>query len=161
MRTVATATFDDLTYIGSWLCDADRTELAATRDPDDYVSLAKDAMKGDHHYVALDNAVPVLAFGATRPVEDYVIVWGFKTAKARPVMPLVTRYIVTTMIPAIRAAGTHRARCLVHVDNAPSIKWLTRLGFHPKADLLGFGAHAEDMCLYEWLPPDAQRPADA
>jgi len=161
MRTVATATFDDLTYIGSWLCDADRIELAATRDPDDYVSLAKDAMKGKHHYVALDDAVPVMAFGASKADSESVVVWGFKTARARPVMPLVTRYIVTTMIPALRAAGFNRAVCLVHPGNAASIAWLTRLGFRLKADLLGFGTHAEDMCLYEWLPPDAQRPADA
>jgi len=156
MRTVATATFDDLTMIGSWLCESDRVELAATRDPDDYVSLAKDAMKGKHRYVVLDDARPVMAFGAIRSGPGAVVVWGFKTERGWPAVPLATRYIKSTMIPSLLDAGFKRANCLVHSCNQASIKWLVHMGFTPKASMVGVGAHGEDMLLYEWLA-NAQR----
>ena len=49
-RNVHDATLDDLMLVGSWLCAADRQELAATRDPDDYEGLALDAWQSGVHW---------------------------------------------------------------------------------------------------------------
>src|SRR5262245_14013820 len=129
MRTINDATFDDLLYVGSWLCPADRLELAATRDPDDYEGLALDAMQSPIRKVVLDNAIPTFAFGANPVSGDIAAVWGFKTERGCQAIRQVTRHIRQTMIPELRAMGIRRAACLVHADNHASQKWLSRLGF--------------------------------
>jgi hypothetical protein len=99
LRTINDATYDDLTYIGSWLCDEDRLELALTRNTDDYVALANDAWASKYKYVALEEAVPVMAFGA-RPMQGTALVWGFKTERGWGAIRSVTKFIRRTMIPA-------------------------------------------------------------
>jgi hypothetical protein len=157
MKTINDATFDDLVYIGSWLCDADRAELAATRDPDDYVALARDAWRSPIKKVVLDNALPVFAFGAnpTGTESDLATVWGFKTRQGVRAIRQVTKYIRKIMIPELRAMGIRHAACLVHADNNASKKWLSHLGFRPKATLREFGTHNEEMILFQRDEPDA------
>jgi hypothetical protein len=133
MRTINDATYDDLTYIGSWLCEEDRLELALTHNTDDYVSLANDAWASKYKYVALEEAVPVMAFGARRMVRDTALVWGFKTDRGWGAIREVTKFIRRTMIPALHKAGVRRAVCGVHPDNVVSQRWLRHLGFAPRA----------------------------
>ena len=64
MIRIEWANYDDLAYVANWLSDADRMELAATRDPDDYLRLAGDAYQSRYKLVALDHSVPIFAFGA-------------------------------------------------------------------------------------------------
>jgi hypothetical protein len=154
-RNIHDATLDDLMLIGSWLCAADRQELSATRDPDDYESLALDAWKSPFKKVALDNAVPVFAFGANPVDADLALVWGFKTEQGWPAARTVTKYINGIMIPELRAMGIRRAACLVHPDNTRSQRWLALLGFRLKATLWGFGTRKEDMFLFQRDEPDA------
>ncbi len=134
MTHVATATRDDLIHIASWLCDADRHELAVTRDPDDYVGLAMSALASDIHMVALEHDIaPVLAFGAYQIGRGRVHVWGFKTERGVRVMRTVTKYILRIMIPHLRENGIVQATTLVHRDNTLSRRWLAHLGFRPRA----------------------------
>jgi hypothetical protein len=155
MRTVNDATFEDLMYIGSWLCVSDRQELSVTRDPDDYESLATDAWESSVKKVVLDNGEPVLAFGAKPCVDDIVLVWGFKTEKGWSAVRTATKYIRRTMIPELRAMGIRHGVCLVHPDNVPSQRWLTHLGYTLRATLTGIGSRHEDMLLFGWDEKDA------
>jgi hypothetical protein len=155
LRTINDATFDDLLYVGSWLCDMDRVELAATRDPDDYVGLARDAWESPIKKVVLDNGQPVFAFGALPRPDGVAAVWGFKTSDGATAARQVTNYIRKTMIPALRAMGIRHAACLVHTDNNVSKKWLSHLGFTPRATLREFGTHNEEMILYQRDEMDA------
>lgn len=148
MRTINAPTLDDLAYIGSWLCEADRIELALTRDPDNYVSLALDAFESDFKYVVLDDGVPVMAFGA-KPIGPMAIVWGYKTDRGRLVVPMVTKFIKRTMIPALHKQGVSRAVCLVHPNNWASHGWLRHLGFTPRATTREFGTRHEEVLLFQ------------
>lgn len=140
------ATLEDLAYIGSWLCDEDRQEMALTRDTRDYLKLARDALDSAVCKVVLVNAEPVFAFGAKVEGQS-ASVWGFKTEKGWNSILTVTRYIKRTMIPALRDRGVRQAICLVHPDNRRSCKWLAHLGFRSEATLQGFGSHGEDTLL--------------
>lgn len=155
MRHVHDATIDDLMMIGSWLCSADRQELAATRSVEDYEQLALDAYASTVRKVVLDEAVPTFAFGANPLEGDMAIVWGFKTERGWAAIREVTKYIRRTMIPELRTMGIRRAVCLVHPDNTRSQRWLAHLGFRPEATLRGFGIHNEDMLLYQRDEPNA------
>jgi hypothetical protein len=152
MITIATATFDDLAYIASWLSPVDRMELALTRDPDDYLGLARDSHNSLIHMVALDHAMtPVFAFGAHPHGVDAATVWGYKTRQGTRAIRTVTRYLRDEMIPSLRAIGVVRATCYVHRDNAGSRLWLARLGFRPKAMTGDLGA---PLLLYQRDEPN-------
>ena len=155
-HSVHDATLDDLMLIGSWLCAADREELAATRDPDDYEGLALDAWRSLYHKVALEDARPVFAFGAN-PIgdTDMAQVWGYKTEAGWASARTVTKYIQRTMIPELRAIGIQRATCLVHPKNVRSQRWLAFLGFRLEATLQGFGSRKQDMLLFQRDDADA------
>jgi hypothetical protein len=134
MIRIADATFDDLCYIGSWLSAVDRMELAVTRDPDDYPSLARDAFASMIHKVALDHAgTPIFAFGAYPIRKGIAHVWGFKTRDGPKAIRTVTKYLLKELIPDLREAGVVRAVCYVHEENHGSRKWLAYLGFRPDA----------------------------
>ena len=156
MITVNAATYDDLTYIGSWLCDEDREELALTRDPDDYVSLANDAWESKFKFVALDEATPVMAFGA-KASKNFAVVWGFKTERGWPAVRSVTKFIRRTMIPALHKAGVYRAVCAVNPGNAVSQAWLRHLGFVPRATTRDIGTRHGEVILFERI--DNREPA--
>ena len=153
MMTINTATYDDLTYIGSWLCEEDRLELMLTRDTDDYVSLANDAWASKYKYVALDEAIPVMAFGARPMVRDTALVWGFKTDRGWGAIRSVTKFIKRTMIPALHKAGVRRAVCAVGPDNTVSQRWLRHLGFVPRATSRDIGTRHEGIILFERIDP--------
>lgn len=155
MRTVNQPTLDDLLYIGSWLCESDRLEMALTRDPYNYVSLAHDAWESRFKYVVLDNALPVMAFGA-KPISSTAIVWGFKTDKGWPAVPTVTKFILRTMIPALHDIGVRQAVCLVHPENWASQSWLRHLGFTPRATSREFGTRRQEVILFQRDEPDAR-----
>jgi hypothetical protein len=154
-RNVHDATLNDLMMVGSWLCASDRQELAATRDPDDYEGLALDAWKSPIRKVAVEEAIPVFAFGANPIGSDMAQVWGYKTERGWASALTVTKYIRRIMIPELRAMGIRRATCLVHPDNVKSQQWLALLGFRPKATLWGFGSRRQDMFLFQRDEPDA------
>ena len=148
MHTINAPTYDDLTYIGSWLCEEDRLELMLTRDTDDYVSLANDAWASKFKYVALDEALPVMAFGA-RPIKGAALVWGFKTDKGWGAVRGVTKFILRTMIPQLHKAGIYRAVCAVHPGNTTSQAWLRHLGFVPRATTREIGTRHGEVILFE------------
>jgi hypothetical protein len=153
--TINQATEEDLAYVGSWLCDDDRQELACTRDQDDYMSLARDAGQSTVCKVALDDGLPVMAFGArTIPATDVALVWGFKTVKARPAIPSVTKYIRRIMIPALRSLGVRHGVCIVHPENKASQDWLRLLGYTPRATSRDIGT--QEVIIFQYDdPPDA------
>lgn len=152
-RTIHDPVFADLLAIGAHLCEADRIELAATRDPKDFNALATDAWRSPVKYVVRDDGVPVMAYGALPIGDGQVVVWGFKTEQGWRAIPVVTKHLKRTMIPILQSQGIRSAICFVHVENTRSIKWLEYLGFKPEATLVGFGTHGEDMILYQRIEP--------
>lgn len=154
MITINQATQEDLAYVGSWLCDDDREELACTRDPDDYVGLARDAFASTVCKVALDDGLPVMAFGArTEAGNTVALVWGFKTAKARPAIPSVTKYIRRVMIPTLRHLGVRHGVAVVHPENKASQDWLRLLGYTPRATSRDIGT--QEVVIFQYDDPDA------
>lgn len=154
MRTIVAPRLEDLLCVAAQLCASDRLELSLTRDDvDDYVSLAHDAWECPIKHVVFDRE-PVMAFGA-RPLGATALVWGFKTVDGWPAVPLVTRFILRTMIPALRDIGVRRAICLVHPLNAASQTWLRHLGFTPRATTREFGTRHEEVVLFQRDEPDA------
>lgn len=134
MIQIATATMEDLAYVASWISPVDRMELAVTRDPDDYLKLAKDAFQSKVCKVALTAfGLPIFAFGAYPVSKSEARVWGFKTRNGVCAIKEVTRYLRSDMIPKLRDIGIVRASCHVHKDNRGSQRWLAHLGFEPKA----------------------------
>jgi hypothetical protein len=154
MITINDATVEDLTYVGSWLAPDDREELALTRDPDDYVSLADDAWRSTVCKVALYDAVPVMAFGAKTDGRT-ALVWGFKTDRAVPALAMVTKYIRRVMIPVLQDMGVRKAVCVVHPQNRASRDWLQILGFTPRATRRDIGTQGEEVVLFQRDEPDA------
>ena len=134
MITIANATYEDLAYVASWLSAVDRMELALTRDPDDYRSLARDAAASSVCKVALDGGlVPIFAFGLYPVGKSALQVWGFKTERGPRAILSITKYLLKDLMPAMRIAGYTRAACRVHRDNLQSRRWLAHLGFVPEA----------------------------
>jgi hypothetical protein len=129
--------------------DADRAELALTRDPDDYVALAHDAWDLIYKKVVLDDSRPVMAFGAKRLNATTAAVWGFKTERGWSAVRSATRHIRRFMIPALRDVGIRSAACLVHAGNYQSQGWLRSLGFTPRTTLHDLGAHHEEAFLFQ------------
>jgi len=81
-RTIHDPVFADLLAIGAKLCEADRIELAATRDPRDFPRLAEDAWQSPFKYVVRDDGTPVMAYGALPIGDGRVVVWGFRPRPA-------------------------------------------------------------------------------
>ena len=125
------ARFSDLTFVGRWLCQADKQELAVTRDVSNVERLALDAFRSPIKKIAWHGMFPVMAFGALKSPDedDTAIVWGFKSEEGWRAIRAVTKYIQKTMIPELRAVGVRHAVCLVHPSNRLSHKWLLHLGF--------------------------------
>jgi hypothetical protein len=151
------ARFSDLTFVGRWLCQADKQELAVTRDVSNVERLALDAFRSPIKKIAWHGMFPVMAFGALKSPDedDTAIVWGFKSEEGWRAIRAVTKYIQKTMIPELRAVGVRHAVCLVHPSNRLSHKWLLHLGFAPSAKLQGIGSRREDMLLFRRDEPDA------
>jgi hypothetical protein len=157
MIAIATATLEDLCYVASWLSDIDRMEMRETRDPSDYLKLALDAYQSTIHKVALDHSgVPMFAFGAFPITSDTAQVWGFKTKEGPRAIRAVTKHIKADMIPNLRRIGVTRAVCYVHEDNHGSRKWLTHLGFKPRATEGELGA---PLMLYQRDEPRGPHPS--
>jgi hypothetical protein len=150
------AIFTSLLYVATHLDDADRAELALTRDPDDAIGLADDAWHSRFKYVAFDGGgEPLLAFGAKQQ-GDIVTVWGFKTARGRAAMRDVTKFIRETMVPTLHAAKIYRAFCIVDPGNRASQAWLRRLGFAPRATTRDIGTRKQQVVIFERDDKEAQ-----
>ena len=156
MRDVYIPSLDDLAMIASWLCEEDRRELAATRDINDYETLARDAFNSHIKWAVHEDARPIFAFGAYPLEPGVAVVWGFKTEAGWAAVPLVTKHIQKCMIPELRAMGIRRAVCLVHPDNNRSQKWLAFMGFEPVATYMGIGT--PDLLVYQRDEADATFP---
>ena len=140
MKTrVRDATLYDLIDVASNLREADRRELALSRDPDDWEQLVMDVVGVLQCKVALVDEQPALAFGARLVSPTTVTVWGFGTDRACLAGRTVTRHVRRTMIPLLRSIGITRAQCAVDVDNQTSRRWLAVLGFAPEALVPGMG----------------------
>lgn len=137
--SVRDASIDDLIEVASHLREADRVELAVSRDPDQWEQLVLDVLGTLQCKAALVDDHPALAFGAKLVAPTTVTVWGFGTDEARLAGGTVTRYVRRRMIPLLRQIGITRAQCAVHVDNAISRRWLAVLGFRPEAPVPGMG----------------------
>ena len=143
MIRIADATFDDLTFIGSWLSDDDRRELAVTRDPTTTRAWRATPCSRRLCKVALDHAGgPVFAFGA-QPIAhtDMAQVWGFKCERGWPAILTVTKYIQQDYDPGIarlrhtpcrlhRTSGKHTVAALAATPGLPGQghAW----GWHPQ-----------------------------
>jgi len=156
MIEITDAKPNDIALIAALLCDEDVKEMSCTRRVGDVVRLVSDTMESEYCKVVTDAGLPIMAFGAKRFPFDpgFAFVWGFKTDLGWRAGRSVTKHIKRTMIPALRASGVSRAACLVHRENGTSCRWLSHLGFAPKATP-GVGSPHRDLILYFWDDVDA------
>lgn len=129
----------------------DRREIFALMYGDDPEDLARVTLAaGPFSWVALRDDQPVAAIGATPAWPGVWRVWAFGTDDFPRVAFLLTRHVLTVMIPSLRACGAHRADCLSVVGHTVAQRWLLSLGAFPEAVLKGYGRNGEDFIMFAW-----------
>jgi len=92
------------------------------------------------------------AFGFVSVFPHVWDVWGFGTDKTSRVLPQVTRFIKTEIVPRLTQAGIKRVEVRLPTDATDSLTWLsTHAG--ATVDCLrmkGFGMDGQDFALLSW-----------
>ncbi len=136
--------------------EADRREIFATRSPDDRDLLARQAAEFSRFgaVLATDAGNPACALGAVEQWPGVWTVWMFATADWPKVALSATRYVRRVLIPALVAAGAHRAECKSLEDHREAHDWLRLLGAHAEAEHRDYGINRETFITFVWRLDD-------
>jgi len=144
--------------------EADAREIWATRAVEDPAALALEVVRWSRFgavAVARDGT-PVAAIGAVEGWPGVWQVWMFATPRWPEVALGVTRWARRVLMPALMAAGAHRAECRSLAENAGAHRWLASLGAHAEARHAGYGKRREDFITFAWRRVDVHfQPAQA
>lgn len=141
-----------LNYIMVRLREDDLREARATHPSDsplDWASMLFQA--GDFQWVAWHDGEPVASVGAMLRWPGVWSAWCLGTDKFPKVALSVTKHITRVMLPAVRAAGMHRADCFCLADYDKARRWLERMGAREEATLAKWGKNGETFVSYVWL----------
>lgn len=139
-----------LAYVARHMRAADRDEIFATRWSDDPASVVAAVLSGGTFAWVAGLERPIAAIGAMPMWEGVWSVWMFATDDFRQIRFGLTRFVVRSMIPALRASGAHRAECRSIATHTEAHRWLELLGAEREATLRGYGRRGEDFELYVW-----------
>jgi hypothetical protein len=146
------------TYVAANARDEELKEHAALFEHDLYVTIAALAQCPTvTGFAAFRDGNPEFVFGTVfdSSMPHIAQIWGVGTRNAARVLPAVTRFIRTCMIPSLKALGLRRAEVRVMQENQLSIHWLTqRLGGTYETDLKNFGRNGETFVLISWINDD-------
>lgn len=145
--TIKPATLASVSWIAANMRAQDRREIAAVRDLSDMRPLAWAACVSAVALVAYIGDEPVTAFGASEITDGVVAGWAFGTDRMVRTIPVVTRYCLSHVKPALIEAGYRRLEVRTAVDHDVSHKWLKRLGFRPEGVCWGYG-RGLDFVMY-------------
>jgi hypothetical protein len=148
-----------LLYIAMNLREWDAREIYATRWVDDPLLLVDDSLSAAAqpgsiaHVVGLEK--PIAAIGM-RPISPGVYgAWCYGTNEFVRIGKSLTKLVVQSMIPALLAAGGHRAECRSIDGHEDAHRWLEYLGFiREGAPQRDFGRNRETFHLYAWRLSD-------
>lgn len=136
--------------VASNMREWDRREIYATRWIDDPASLARDCiMVGGLSWVAGEDQ-PIAAVGAFPICPGVWSVWMFATPRFRRIARPLTDFVTGSMVPALKAAGAHRAQCESMVGHDMAHGWLRRLGARQEGIQFGRGKGGEDFIMFAW-----------
>lgn len=145
---------DAVTFVARRMRALDRAEIFATRWDDDPDAVAAETVAlariGCVAWNGTGDAGEPVAVACAMPLWPGVWSIGLYATDAWPaVARQVTRWIKRT-IPALIAAGGHRAECRSLATHATAHRWMERLGAVREAVLTGYGRNRETFYLYAW-----------
>lgn len=144
--------YGDAFALASTMRECDREEIFATHWPgEELQGLVVGAMAcAPFAYCFKYRGWPTVAVGAAPLHPGVWRVWAFGTDYFRHVGFAVTKWIRRGMMPALLAAGAHRAEALSIDGHAEAHRWLEALGARREATLKGFGREGQDFHVYAW-----------
>lgn len=142
--------------VASAMRAADAAEIYATRWSEDPrpVAASVAALSRFGFVVATDAGRPAAAMGAAEAWPGMWSVWMFATDDWPQVALGATQAVKRLLIPAIVAAGAHRAECRSLISHKVAHRWLEYLGARREAVLTGYGRCQEDFIVYSWRRSD-------
>lgn len=144
------------TYIGANLRDGDLSEMRAVFGPNVPVQEMAYTIadrSAPWSYTAKLDGQPVMLFGVmVDPLLPHLgAAWGFGTRHTRRVIPTVTRFIKSELIPALMAHGLNRVEVRAEAKHIEAIDWIHfDLGARHEAQLVCCGASGEDFQQLSW-----------
>lgn len=150
--------FEPLHHVAANMRAKDAEEVFATCWRDDPAQLANCliALPGDGVVFKLDD-VPACAMGAAQMRPGVFSMWMFGTDDFPKVKFYVQKYSKRVIIPALVAAGCHRAECQSLASHTEAHDWLTRsFGAKKEAVLEGFGKNGETFFQFARLFPNVR-----
>ncbi len=152
---------EDVVFVARNMRDADRREIFATRWTDDADTLADDCLFcAPLAWCAWSPdapEVPVAVFGLSPARPGVFQAWLFATDDFFRVAKRVTRFAKQHIMPACRAARTHRIEALSIAGHESAHKWMEKsFGATKEADHPGFGRRAEMFHTFAWIDPDVR-----
>lgn len=142
---------DAVAFVARRMRARDRAEIFATRSDDDPDAVAAETVALSRFgCVAWNGAEPVAVVCAFPLWPGVWSVGMYATGRWPTVASTVTRWIAGTLMPALVAAGAHRAECRSLSTHTVAHRWLERLGAVREAALTAYGRRGEDFFLYAW-----------
>lgn len=130
--------------------ERDRLGNFALRWNDSVVDVVSDCLSSDFGWTVGVDQTPVACIGAV-PVRPGVwAMYMFGTDRFGDVAKDLTRFVRRVMMPAMIAAGAHRAECAILDGHEAACRWSEFLGGEHEATLRGYGRGGEDYRLYVW-----------
>ncbi len=146
-------------HVALYAREIDRVEIAAGMARYDAAELAGQitTMARFGCVAATVHGNPAAVVSATEFYPGFYQVGMFATDDWPQVALGLTRWIRRAMIPALLAAGGHRAECRSIEDHVTAHRWLESLGFVREAVLPDCGKGRETFYQYAWRLTDLER----
>lgn len=133
----------------------DAREIYNVRWTDDPHELASDCLlHRSFSWIATHEDVPVAIIGAGPKHPNCWCAYMFATNDFDKVSVSLSKFVRRVMIPALYAAGAHRAECASADDHVTAHRWLEWLGAKREAELRGYGKDGQTYYLYAWSHGD-------
>jgi hypothetical protein len=132
---------------------ADAAEIFATWPDDDRAALAdRVAVRGPFAW-CVGAGEPIACIGAHEGWPGVFSAWMFATDRFPEIGFPLTRWVRRCMMPAIAAAGAHRAHAYSMEGHDDAHRWLEGLGAVREATHPDFGKRGETFHVYAWGRP--------
>lgn len=141
-----------MAYVAANMRAADAAEILATRWTDDPMEIVADAEKlGPLAWAVGLDGCPIACVGALEKWPGVWQVWMFATDDFDKIGLRLTRFVRRVIIPAVVAAGGHRAQAFSAESHTVAHKWLEVLGATREGPgSPGFGKNRETFYTYAW-----------
>lgn len=143
------------TYIGANMRQSDLDEMHAVFGPDVPVQDMAYAIayrSAPWSYSAKLDGQPVMMFGVmVEPIVAHLgVAWGFGTESTRRVIPTVSKFIKSELIPTLQANGLRRVEVRLLAAHEGERLWLSSLGARGEAVLDNAGFSGETFHQLSW-----------